>query len=287
MAGHGKKVCPQCGLALPAEARFCYHCGTPQPSTKTIENLDDLDWAQELLPQFSRRFWQRLEERVQLEQQENKTAAYQEEVYQTGFRETVHRRLQQHIDHYVEAGFPATDAARTKAAEELACLLDDLLDFFFVVHTPSLNAVRLPQAILRYQDADWESVNLFQLVMDYLDLQGEGMNFFTDFVTMPIHKLRNAGQAFLQPARDERIFFIADQTLFGSFRDGFAMTENALYWKAPLQPAQSLPYRNIRALEREQDWRLFNGLYFNVNPAINTRMLLLLRKLKRLLTPLK
>jgi len=99
---------------------------------------------------------------------------------------------------------------------------------------------------------------------------------------MPINKLKNASQAFLFPAKDEKIMLIADQTIFGSCKEGFAMTENGLYGKAHFESPQKVYYKDIREIKKEQNWIAVNGLFFNINPSVNVKMLKLLRKLGEL-----
>ncbi|MEL7020874.1 MAG: hypothetical protein AAGK47_04660, partial [Bacteroidota bacterium] len=158
----------------------------------------------------------------------------------------------------------------------------DLLDYFIIYYGQSLNTFPLPEAILKYQYAQLGQVDLLQMVLDYLDFSRESETVYTDLLSIPLDKLRNAGQSFLFPAPDERILFICDQTLFGSFKLGFAMTENALYWKAQFQKAYAIQYQNLLTIERQQDWLHINGQFFNVNPAINLKMMRLLKKLKLL-----
>ncbi|MFK7933873.1 MAG: hypothetical protein AB8G22_10205 [Saprospiraceae bacterium] len=120
------------------------------------------------------------------------------------------------------------------------------------------------------------------MVFDYLDFQSEKETVYTDFLSMPLDKLRNAGKSFLHPQKDEKILFICDQTLFGSVKEGFAMTEAAIYWKAQFQKAQAVRYRDLQTIERQKDWININEQFFNINPSLNLKMLKLLKKLQAL-----
>ena len=99
---------------------------------------------------------------------------------------------------------------------------------------------------------------------------------------MPVEKVKNAGKFFLFPEIEERILFICDQSAFGSCKEGFAMTDKALYWKAYLEKAKVVHYDNIRILEKAKNWITINGFFFNVNQGINVKLLKLLRKIDQL-----
>jgi hypothetical protein len=99
---------------------------------------------------------------------------------------------------------------------------------------------------------------------------------------MPPRKVRNASQSFLFADPNERIFFICDQSILGSAKEGFAMTDQALYWRMPLQKAERVYYDKIESVKREKRWITVNDMFFNVSPTLNLKMLKLLKKLKRL-----
>ena len=118
------------------------------------------------------------------------------------------------------------------------------------------------------------------MIPDYLALDLEGEKVYTDFLKMPLDKLKNASKSFLFPEKDEKILFICDQSILGSCKEGFAMTEKALYWKAHLEKARAVDYRLLDEIKRTKEWISINGDFFNVSPSINLKMMKLLKKLR-------
>lgn len=273
------KKCPQCQTLLPLEARFCFQCGTLQLPVLTTSTREGFDWHADWVAQAYKRFLQRLEERVQAEQEGAKLPGYQERIRTTDYRETVMRRLQQWTDAHDTRTAPEQPLA---VLHELKILLDDLLDFFFIMHAADLNVVVLPESILRYQHVRTPQIDLAELAFHYLAFEQEEERIYTDFITMPVNKIRNAGKYFLFPDRQEKIWFICDQSLLGNAKEGFAMTEKALYWKSGLQGAQRVFYHKLVSLQKEKEWLLINDLFFNATPSLNTKLIWLLRKLARL-----
>ncbi|WP_367389348.1 zinc ribbon domain-containing protein [Lewinella sp. LCG006] len=275
------KICPNCQTSLPPEARFCHQCGALQLPSLERAAAPGWDWQAPLVPQAFSRFQERLGERVVCEQNEAQLPQYQERLYESNYRETVQRRLQQWEK---SIAIPLDKSDQHRVLHELRHLSDDLLDFFFIMHCSDLNRVVLPELLLRYQQLPLEEINLGEMAMTFLDFEHEEERVYTDFVKMPVNKIRNAGKAFLFPEKAEKIWFICDQSLLGNAKKGFAMTEKALYWKSGLQPAQRVYYHKLFALTKEKEWLLINELYFNASPSLNTKMIWLLRRLARLLS---
>ena len=97
-----------------------------------------------------------------------------------------------------------------------------------------------------------EEIDIQKMALDFLALEEEQVPVYTDFIKMPVRKLRNASRSFLQPEPEEKIWFICDLSLFGNTKQGFAMTEQALYWKSGLQGKQKVFYHMLRSLRREK-----------------------------------
>ena len=277
-------ICSKCHTQLPPEARFCFHCGQPQPdrsgSAANGQLLVDLDGN--LQKQLSELFFKHLQDRVEEQQPKAEPRQYAEYVYESGFRDLLYRRqeqLGQQLRQQQEAG----TAARA-LNEQIRTHLEELIDYYIIHHCRPFNQIELPEAILRYQGLGRFEIDLPRMVFDYLHFDGEpDEQVYTDLVKMPVEKLKNAGKFFLFPEqRDERIFFICDQSLLGSCKEGFAMTDRALYWKAQLQTARKYAYDEALRVKREKDWLLINGDFFSANPRLNIRMMKLLRKLNKL-----
>ena len=274
------KKCQECGTELPLEAKFCYNCGAPQAEVGGQEQVV-LEPGADLTQRIIDQFFPALRTRIKEEIGEGQYARYAERVYESGFRDLLHRRAggiadkieqshaeglidQQAIDYWIEK------------------FNSELLDYFLIRHCKDLNPLPIPEAILRYQDATWPALNLFQMALDYLDFAREKEVVYTDFLVMPMEKLKNASKSFLFPAPKEKILLICDQSLFGSCKEGFALTEKSLYWKAHLEKPQQVAYDNIKSVVRSKEWLMINDSFFNVNPGFNLKMMKLLKKIKQL-----
>lgn len=198
---------------------------------------------------------------------------YVERLYQSGFRDTLQRRAEQF-------GQRAADIDFFRQTERR---VDELAEYFIVRHCVDLNEVPWSEAVLKYQGFSWPEIDLFQMSLDYLDFARESEEVYTDFLQMPMDKLRNAGQSFLFPEKKERILLICDHSIMGSCKEGFALTERGLYWKAHLAKAQRVFFADLREVKREQEWIEINGHFFNANSALNVKMMRLLKTIKRII----
>lgn len=160
--------------------------------------------------------------------------------------------------------------------------LAELIEFFIVEEAADLHDGAFPQRLLRYQSTDWATVDLFRLVMDYLDFDQEQEAVFTDFVAMPSRALRNATNAYLSAGRDERVFFICDQSVFGSGRHGFAFTDSGVYWKNVLQPVGAATFTTLQDVRVSDGHLLIDGQFFDAGRHLNLKVALLLDKLRRI-----
>lgn len=260
------KHCHHCGTVLPEAAKFCHNCGKPQiPQSNEDSTVFEKDGSTE--KEFINLFFQMLRQRVEETFSSDQFQAYSEMVYQSGFRDTLYRRAAQYAE----------------KPEDPTPILLDLLDFFIIHFCKKLNHVYFPEAILKYQNLKPDQIDLFKMALDYLDFANESETFYTDFLTMPLEKLRNAGKFFLFPEKEERILLICDQSFFGSCKEGFALTEKAIYWKAYLQTARKVAFKELKEIKREKEWITINGHFFNVSLPINLKLLMLLRKLSSLI----
>jgi len=271
------KQCPRCRTSLPEQAKFCFQCGAPQeaPSVKALDF--QLDFNKDIAEQLSNRFFAELRKRVEEESLAARFQQYSERVYTSGFRDTIQRRatlLEAQLHTFRDTG----ERSAADLDRSVLHFFEELLDQFIILHCQDLNVVKLPEAILRHQQQVWSASDLFQIAMDYLDFENEQETVYTDFLAMPMDKLRNAGKAFLFPERNnERIFFICDLSLLGNCKEGFALTEKALYWKSPLEKARQAPLDQLHDLRRKENWITINDVFFNANASLNIKLLKLLK----------
>ena len=271
------KYCIHCQTSLPDEAKFCLACGAPQPIGASGNILYALDLEGNVQQQIIDLFFKALKHRLEEEHQAEQYKDYVELLYETGFRETVHSRAAQLAQEIAAKGWN-----ERKASKFLDDRFEGLLDYFMIHFGKDLNTIVLPNSILKYEGLSLTQIDLFKLVMDYLDFEQESETIYTDFFQMPARKIKNASHYFLFAVPQERIFFISDQSMLGSCKDGFAMTERGIYWKMPFQNPAQVHYANLQHLVRERNWITINEQFFNVSPSLNIKMLKLLKKLKRL-----
>lgn len=156
----------------------------------------------------------------------------------------------------------------------------ELIDYFIIRYCDDLNQIKLSEKILQYQNIAPENIDLSTLILDYLNFEEEDERVDFDFIKMPIKRLQNASKSFLFPEKGEKIFFICDQSILGSGKEGFAMTEKAIYWKMQFETAERVYYKNLQSIEPQKDWININEMFFNANPSLNIKLMKLLKKLK-------
>ena len=270
--------CHQCHTELPPGAKFCFNCGAPQLQQEARSEFPRIDFNGDVARQLERLFFDLFATRIREEHEADKLSTYSERLYETGFRDIVNRRVAQLAEQLLEQRGLERDTHPLQ--EEVLYIFEELIDFFLIRYCADLNMVQLPEAILKYQDLRLENIDLSEMIPDYLALDQESETVYTDFIIMPVEKLKNASRAFLFPQKEEHIFFICDQSLLGSCKEGFSLTDKAIYWKAHLEKARAVYYTQIHSVERKKDWLIINGHFFNAGPSLNLKLMKLLKRLR-------
>lgn len=278
--------CENCKSTNPNNNKICYLCGhsfsDSKRSTQKYQVKYSLDFKEtsSLAPKIKSHFFREFKNRISEEHDANSYSKYAERFQESEFKKTFELRVNQLAEEVYSIHAKQNGAIYQKVDFHLDKNFNNLLDHFIIYYCKDLNEVELSEKILSYHTAKQGEFNLQKMILDYLNLEKENETYYTDFIIMPIKKLKNASQAFLFPDKDEKIILIADQTVFGSCKEGFAMTEKGLYWKAHFENAQQVFYADLKDIQKEKDWISINGHFFNISPSINIKMMKLLKKLK-------
>ena len=249
--------------------------------TLDLDDIPDPEPEPETTPaQLRAEFEDRLGERLTAYFGPERLTAYLRLYHQADNFHRIRDANLQSLSSWINGRPPGAEAGRRKARA-----IGELVEYFIVEPAAVLHEGLFPQRVLRYQGADWARTDLYRLVMDYLDFDAESEDVYTDFVTIPPKVLKRATGGYLKTGPDERLYFICDQGIFGAGKQGFAMTDAAIYWKNVLQPAGAATYTTLRDVHRTEDHLLIDGQYFDAGGRLNLRVALLLDKLRRLEPP--
>lgn len=287
-------TCAQCGTDNPATARYCVQCGHALQSA-----------VEEQLPAPAARYGSRDQERKLVHTAFNAILRdkvntyfrgdkelydrYLTRYYETDdFRQLLELRAQQMVQVLLEEG-RVIDSSTVR--DEYGRELEQLVHTFLFKYARSLNPIDIPEAVLKYQTQSWEEVDLERMALDYLQLDEEPLEvIYPGDMIAPdertARRMRNAYKSWLSiqlDNPDDRLFFVVDLTLRQSLKEGFAMTDRGLWWKAPFNKQQTALFLPLRDVKRVNDWITINGSYFHVSKSINLKMLLFLKQIIRML----
>ena len=283
-------TCTNCKHVLETDAQFCKHCGTKVLIVETpkeeYQAKYPLDYREALTlgTQVRALFFKELEKVITLEFGENEYRKYFDHFYKSEFYKSFDIRTRQLAEEAYSIHSGPSKQVNQEVDRLLAPNFHGFIDHFLVLHCRNLHGIVIPEAVLKYTNVKKGEVDLRQMILDYMGFEDEPDKVYTDLISIPPMKVKNAIQSFLFTQSQEKIFFICDQTVFGSCREGFAMTEQALHWKSHFNPAHSVFFDDLKEIKREAEWISVNGLFFNVSKSLNYKVMRLLKKLKELHT---
>ncbi len=276
-------ICPSCGSENDLSAHGCSNCGFRFSAGKEETKVDandifDTSQMQGLQQEVADIFSLHFENRLKEEHHPNLHGTYIDRFFKSEFRTSADYRIKQLTEVIPGLMGEKKDVEKEKR-EILYAAFEELIDYFTVRFCADLNETFFPEAILKYAGLEKSQTNLGQMVLDYLDFENEDESVYLDFVAMPAKKLKNAADSYLFPKKGETLFFICDLSLLGTSKDGFAMTNECIYWKTPLERKQQVFYKKLKEVKREEDWITINGIFFSANKSLNLKLIRLLKKL--------
>ena len=287
-----KTACGHCQHENPAGAQFCAGCGTSIGEIPVASSYVDTSYeakypldfrdVKSLGGKIRQYFVMALDARIKEAHDPNNKEAYLNHLMRSDFQEIFKLRTDQLAEEAYSIHSKQGPSVDQEVDQMLSTSFEGLLDFFLIKYCQEINEVPISDATLKYEGVQLDQVNLYQMLLDYLAFEQEELTVYTDFLKMPLPKLQNAGRYYLFPAKQEKIILICDQTVFGSCKEGFAMTEAALYWKAHFKKAEKVAYKDLKTVERKSDHILINGHFFNATPSLNVKMIYLLNRMKRM-----
>jgi hypothetical protein len=279
-------TCPNCGAETGLHDAVCSNChfrffeNKEEDGKAAFENLFGHEHRERIETEIATRFQTAFLQRLEEEHAVRLHKTYLKRLGQSNFGKSVDYRMQQLAEDVMRYG---NDFRRKEVKKLLAAAFEELLDFFIIRECVDLNETLFPEAILKYQGLPFTKVNLPEMVLDYLDFDREEESVFTNFVSMPPRKLKNAADAFLFPKKGEQLIFICDLSILGTCKEGFAMTTKCIYWKALMEKPQRVLYHKLEEIRREEDWITINGIFFNANKTLDLKLIRLLKRLKTLM----
>ena len=279
------KPCPACHEANPLASVFCHHCGFHFEGKQRAKHHYEPRYPfvfdpETMTEQVKALFFRSLKDRVEAEHDPARYSDYVERFYQSRFREVYAIRSKQIAADVLTRWERFGSEGLREIDEKIDEAFDGLLDYFTIQYCPDLNGVLLPDAILRYEHVQPGQTDLWRMIQDFLDFDHEEELFYFNFVAMPEAYIANACKSFLTAGRREKVFFICDLSLKGTCKEGFAMTDRGIYWRAPFDKPRQVAYSAIREVQKGKDWLTINGFFFTANPSLNLKLCKLLKKLR-------
>jgi hypothetical protein len=229
------------------------------------------------MTQFKTLFFDALHKRITEEHDALKYSDYVERFYQKEFNKILASRLELLVEEQKRMNVKGENAS-TVAFLQMQ-IIEKLVNYFVIGECADLNDVPLNEKILQYDEMQPQAISLEKMIADFLQLEEESFKTYKNFITMPPERLETAIKSFASVPREEQLFFIADATIANTCKEGFAMSDKAIYWKASLEKAQRIPFADLKTALRHKEWIEINGLFFNLNKSLNMKLLRMLKTL--------
>jgi ribosomal protein L40E len=280
-------ICLKCNTPNPAEAKFCFNCGhpinlqyQPKPNISPYFKLDFNDIAT-LPTQLKDAFLLFISILLEKENQAELEASVLKAFDQSGFRLEVFEEESVHIATLFEQLFKHKG---TKAFPEIEKICTtaflDFSELLWIKYCPQLLSFSLSKDVLAYQKREAQSINLAQMIRDYLQMEEEAVMYYLNAVEIPPKKMKNARKSFFKHDSGEYPYLFIDQTIFGSAKEGVVLTQKGLYWKVHFHKAQYIPYKKIKDLQLFSKHLEINKQYFNISNSFNYKFFKLLYRIK-------
>jgi len=282
-------VCFECNNVNPEYSRFCARCGTainikytPKPNISPIYGLDFNDFPTlplQLYEAFKVSISLALEQENNIDQETVFLDIFEKSTFRQEYLEEATVLMTQEFEEiFEERGISAFKVIEHEIEKQFT----ELLERFFIGFCNDLLPQALSQRILLYQEISLQTVNLQQMMIDYLQLEDEALPCYSKAIEIPLKKLKNARSTFFNPATGEVPYIFVDQTLLRSGKEGYILTSKAIYWKSYFQKSAKVAFTDIKKLFLFHDRLEINSIYLNTNPSLNYKLFKLLSRLRTL-----
>ncbi len=281
-----KIICRECNNINPEASRFCYRCGSPvdityspNPNISPVFGLDFTD-IQTVPQQIIEAFRLSLSLAMEYENCQHKEAlyldAYKESNFVQSYLEEASIQMTQEFEElFDERGKSAFGIIEKRVDQQFA----RLFECFYINYCNNIIPFSLPQKILNYQGINIRSNNLGMMISDYLDVDVK-LTYYTKAIEIPLEILKNSRTTFFKAPAGETPLYMADQSLLLNGKEGFILTNKAVYWKSCFHKSAFFSYKKIDNIHYFSDRIELNGIYMNVSPEFNYRLYRLLVRLK-------
>lgn len=233
--------------------------------------------AKVTMSQFKISFFDALHKRITEEHNPLQYSDYVERFYQKDFDKILASRLELLLEEQKRMSEKGENQETIATLQEQ--IIEKLINYFVIGECADLNELKLNEKILQYDEIQPQDISFEKMMNDFLQLEEESFKTYKNFITMPPERLETAIKSFATVPRDEELFFIADATISNTCKEGFAMSNRAIYWKAPLEKSQRIAYTALKSAVRHKEWIEINGFFFNVNKSLNMKLLRMLKKI--------